>query len=82
MQNSIGNLGAVLGTQLYRTETAPTYYLGHGFALGYLVANLVVVGTLWLVLKRENIRKEAIDHGVDRSSPFSGDDDPRWRFHL
>ncbi|KAK5045172.1 hypothetical protein LTR84_009505 [Exophiala bonariae] len=82
LQISIGNLGAVLGTQLYRTETAPRYYLGHGFALGYLVANLVVVSTLWYVLKRENTRKEAIDHGIDPGTPFSGDDDPRWKFHV
>ena len=59
MQISIGNLGAVIGTQLYRTETSPRYFLGHGFALGYLVANICVVAvTLW-VLKRENAAKEA-----------------------
>lgn len=78
----------MLGTQLYRTETAPTYYLGHGFALGYLVANLAVVSSLWLVLKRANTRKEeeeALDlHGIGIApgTPFSGDDDPRWKFHL
>jgi MFS family permease len=36
IQISIGNLGAVLGTQLYRPATSPRYALGHGFALGYL----------------------------------------------
>jgi hypothetical protein len=36
LQISIGNLGAVLGTQLYRPNTSPRYFLGHGFALGYL----------------------------------------------
>ena len=36
LQISIGNLGAVLGTQLYRPSTSPRYFLGHGFALGYL----------------------------------------------
>ncbi|KAL8712716.1 MAG: hypothetical protein Q9225_006893, partial [Loekoesia sp. 1 TL-2023] len=46
LQISIGNLGAVLGTQLYRTETQPRFFLGHGFAMGYLVANVAVVGSL------------------------------------
>lgn len=59
MQISIGTLGAVIGTQLYRTETSPRYFLGHGFALGYLVANIVVVAVTWWFLKRENVAKKA-----------------------
>ncbi|KAH8427129.1 allantoate permease family MFS transporter [Aspergillus melleus] len=92
MQISIGNLGAVLGTQLYRTETSPRYYLGHGFALGYLIANIAVVGILWEVLKRENVRKAEVrereglqalmgDIG-DAEGDFKGDKDPRWIFQV
>lgn len=90
LQISIGNLGAVLGTQLYRTETSPRYFLGHGFALGYLVANIAVVGVLWIVLKRENAAKERerLDKGLsalmgdigDADGDFLGDRDPRWIF--
>lgn len=90
MQISIGNLGAVLGTQLYRTETSPRYFLGHGFALGYLVANIAVVGILWKVLQKENAEKERVraaeglrplmgDIG-DAEGDFLGDRDPRWVF--
>ncbi|KAL9612470.1 MAG: hypothetical protein Q9167_002942 [Letrouitia subvulpina] len=53
MQISIGNLGAVLGTQLYREHDGPRFFVGHGFALGYMLANMVVVSVLWLVLSRE-----------------------------
>ena len=86
MQISIGNLGAVLGTQLYRTESAPRFFLGHGFALGYLVANLVVVSTLRLVLHRENERRARGERdqrleGVTEDE-WLGDDDPRWKFQL
>ena len=86
MQISIGNLGAILGTQLYRTETAPRFFLGHGFAMGYLAANVGVVGTLWWVLKRENERRERGERdarlqGVDERA-WLDDDDPRWRFQL
>lgn len=81
LQISIGNLGAVMGTQLYRTETAPRYYLGHSFALGYMIANLAVVSTLYLVLKRENTRKKSIDV-TDLADEWLGDDDPRWKFYL
>ncbi|KAJ5762536.1 uncharacterized protein N7511_005918 [Penicillium nucicola] len=88
LQISIGNLGAVLGTQLYRTESAPRYFLGHGFALGYLVANIIVVAILWLVLRRENAEKERLREAQgltplmgdvgDAEGDFQGDQDPRW----
>lgn len=58
MQISIGNCGAIIGTQLYRTQTAPRYFLGHSFALGYLILNIVVVTTLWFLLKKENARRD------------------------
>ena len=91
MQISIGNLGGVIGTQLYRTETSPRFFLGHGFALGYLLANVIVVGTLWKVLKRENAKKERERESRGLSplgevscfdSEFLGDEDPRWIFQL
>jgi cyanate permease len=50
MTITIGNCGAILGTQLYRPSTSPHWYLGHGFALGYLVANIAVVTILWASL--------------------------------
>jgi MFS family permease len=81
LQISIGNLGAILGTQLYRTETAPHYRLGHLFALGYLVGNIVVTSTQWYVLKRANDEKERrqATEGI-KDGPFIGDDDIGWRF--
>ena len=84
MQISIGNLGAVLGTQLYRSTDGPRYFLGHSFALGYLCCNVLVVGTLWLVLRKENARRDKGERndrliGVDEDE-WLGDEDPRWRF--
>lgn len=89
MQISIGNLGAVLGTQLYRANSGPRYVLGHSFALGYLVANLLVVSALWLVLTRENREKERVVQAqgghVTRDSDEDlalGDRHPGWRFQV
>lgn len=83
MQITIGNLGAVIGTQLYRSGDTPRYVLGHSFALGYLAANIMVVGLLWWVLRRENSRRDR--SGVAAAMPemeeeWKGDDDLRWRF--
>ncbi|KAK4243543.1 major facilitator superfamily domain-containing protein [Corynascus novoguineensis] len=83
MQISIGNLGAVLGTQLYRANDGPRYFVGHSFALGYLVGEVVISLLLYFLLKRENKRREAITpevKEVGELEDWSGDDDPRWRF--
>lgn len=88
MQISIGNLGAVIGTQLYRPNTAPRYVLGHSFALGYLCMNIVVVSTLWFILNKENRDKERhlVAHPETRGFHDSdedlklGDRHPRWKF--
>jgi nitrate/nitrite transporter NarK len=84
LQISVGNLGAVLGTQLYRPKTSPHFYLGHGFALGYLVANIVVVLTLRWVLDRENAQKREVlarnEHRPIHEEPYKGDHDVRWIF--
>jgi cyanate permease len=87
MQISIGNLGAVLGTQLYRPITAPRYVLGHAFALGYLAANIAVSATIWWYLKRENKRRDAAGASkgfetVGATEDWQGDKDPRWRFQI
>ena len=84
LQISIGNLGAVLGTQLYRSRDGPRFFVGHSFALTYLVLNVVTVAIVWSVLRTENARRDRggrndrLD-GVDEDE-WLGDDDPRWRF--
>jgi hypothetical protein len=46
-----------------------------------VVANIVVVSTLWLVLSRENKkRQERIAAGEFKDGQILSDDDLRWRF--
>jgi MFS family permease len=81
MTITIGNLGAVLGTQLYRPATSPRWFLGHGFAAGYLAGNLVVVSVLWWVLRRENERKRRrVGEVSGERGPVVNDEDERWIF--
>jgi MFS family permease len=90
MQISIGNLGAVLGTQLYRPNTSPKYVLGHSFALGYLAMNIVVICTLWYILAYENRKKHLYLEQNPSTGSFhdisedglKGDRHPRWRFNV
>jgi hypothetical protein len=82
MTITIGNLGAVLGTQLYRPNTSPRWYLGHSFALGYLFFNLVNTGALWVLLERENRVKTARVAEGERGDTESivSDEDVRFIF--
>ncbi|KAE8454574.1 hypothetical protein EG329_000197 [Mollisiaceae sp. DMI_Dod_QoI] len=83
MTITIGNLGAVLGTQLYRPDTSPRWFLGHGFAIGYLIGNLFVTGLLWWTLGRENSAKEArraAGENIGNDEPVTSDEDVRWIF--
>lgn len=89
MQISIGNLGAVIGTQLYRPATSPRYVLGHSVALGYLIGNIVVVSMLWLLLAKENKQKHEYLVANPDTNGFHdteedlklGDEHPRWHFN-
>lgn len=83
MQISIGNLGAVMGTQLYRTEYAPRYVVGHSVALGYCVGNIVVTIVTWWYLTRVNRKRDettGVQGVAGGAGGLQGDDDPRWRF--
>lgn len=85
MQISIGNLGAVLGTQLYRATDGPRYIVGHSMALAYLLANVAVAAALRWTLKRENEKREAsgvqeVQAVGELEGNWEGDGDKRWRF--
>lgn len=88
MQISIGNIGAILGTQLYRY--APRFYLGHGFAVGFLCFLMCMTSLNWYVLARRNREKEAMlgsekyDPQLDdrESKLLLGDGHPTWMFQL
>ncbi|KAK7534992.1 major facilitator superfamily domain-containing protein [Phyllosticta citribraziliensis] len=85
LQISVGNLGAVIGTQIYRPRTAPGYVTGHSVALAYMAANAIIVSLLWLVLKRENARKERELAAAGSDAPtgqMTGDEDLRWKFNV
>ncbi|ORY70451.1 major facilitator superfamily domain-containing protein [Pseudomassariella vexata] len=83
MQISTGNLGAVLGTQLYRATDGPRFVVGHAMALAYLLANVVVVTVLGLRLRAENRRRDEVSEeikDVGQVVDWKGDSDVRWRF--
>ena len=82
MQITIGNLGAVIGTQIYRSNDTPTYTAGHSVALAYLGLNIIITGTIWWYLRRENAKREEAGLHVTEGKQWEGDADSRWRFQM
>ncbi|KAH9935277.1 major facilitator superfamily domain-containing protein [Fomitopsis serialis] len=88
LQISVGNgLGAIVGTQLYRY--APRFYLGHGFAIGYLVLVSAAAALNWYVLARRNREKERLlqsgeisEKDDEESRLLLGDEHPLWKFQV
>ncbi|KAH9934801.1 uncharacterized protein B0H18DRAFT_1114652 [Fomitopsis serialis] len=70
---------AIVGTGLYRYAPRFKFYLGHGFAIGYLVLVSAAATALnWTILTRLN-REE---HQLLQSGEFSEKDDEESRLLL
>jgi hypothetical protein len=78
LQITIGNLGAVIGTQLYRSNDTPRYTVGHSVALAYLCLNIVVTATIWFYMRRENVKRDMANSENTEGRQWEGDEDPRW----
>ncbi|KAK9241153.1 major facilitator superfamily domain-containing protein [Lipomyces kononenkoae] len=85
-QISAGDIGVIIGCQMYRPNQAPKYPLGHGMGLGFILLSLLTSLLLWYLLVEENRRRDAITRGPLKDQAylhdddFEGDDDVRWRF--
>lgn len=76
-------MGAVIGTQVYRSEDSPRFIVGHSVAMAYCVISACVAGLTWWYLSRENKKKEEAlpGSGIEGGAGgLKGDDDLRWRF--
>ncbi|KAJ1899613.1 hypothetical protein LPJ81_004107 [Coemansia sp. IMI 209127] len=65
MLNTFGQCFATVGTQIYKTKTAPRFFVGYGVCLAFTVVMIVFAIALSLILKRENARRDAT-HGTPK----------------
>ncbi|BFZ62120.1 hypothetical protein YB2330_003199 [Saitoella coloradoensis] len=92
MQITIGNTGAIIGTQMYRPSGSPRFYLGHGMAVGYLVIAIISVAVVWWWCLKENRgkadgRRDYLlqgfakdERGAVEARRVLGDRHPAWGF--
>ncbi|GAA5903403.1 hypothetical protein JCM5296_005640, partial [Sporobolomyces johnsonii] len=57
-QIGIGNLGALVSSNVYRSQDAPDYHLGHGIVLAFVGVGFICAPLYALFLHRANVRKE------------------------
>ena len=87
-KQDVQGLGAIVGTQLYRY--GPRFYLGHGFAIGYLVLVSAAATLNWYILARRNKQKERliqsgefeVKKDDDQIRLLLGDEHPLWTFQV
>lgn len=54
----IGNFGGAIASNIFRTQDAPRYIIGHGVELGFLGIGLIVVPLLVVLYMRINARRD------------------------
>ncbi|CAF3681311.1 unnamed protein product [Rotaria sp. Silwood1] len=64
---SVGNTGGVISGQIYRTQDAPRFILGHAVNLGFCALGVINTVILLVGLRAENRRRDRL-YGSTQSS--------------
>ncbi|KAF8838719.1 MFS general substrate transporter [Paxillus ammoniavirescens] len=92
LQIAVGNLGGAVASNIFRTQDAPRYVLGHGLEIMFLGMGLVALPVIVLVYKQINAQRDlAALEGEEqykaqeggegpREVEFIGDRDPSFRY--
>ncbi|CAO1620824.1 unnamed protein product [Jaminaea pallidilutea] len=80
MQISLGNIGAIIGTQLYRMPLGSlpnaNYHISIGLTILWLGIGILSASALWLVLGRENRRRDEAQSDSKEKGGLHADQDP------
>ncbi|KAH6974573.1 putative MFS nicotinic acid transporter Tna1 [Ilyonectria sp. MPI-CAGE-AT-0026] len=58
---TFGNLGGVVGSNIFLARQAPDYWLGYGFSLALVVVAIIATLTMRVLLLRINAKRDAMD---------------------
>ncbi|KAJ1032093.1 hypothetical protein NDA13_002468 [Ustilago tritici] len=92
MQIGFGNMGSIVGVQLYRKPLGglvnKNYHISHGLAIVWLAFGIAAATSLWILLSRENRRRDALQTSGEKQDELSeeelkrlGDRRLDWRYH-
>jgi hypothetical protein len=83
-----GNIGSLVGTNIFLDKEAPRYQTGYGVSLGFICMGLATACTLEFVLKARNKQKEGFsedevrENFTDAQLDKLGDKSPLFRYML
>ncbi|KAG9064148.1 hypothetical protein KI688_003334 [Linnemannia hyalina] len=81
---SIGQVGSVIGGQLYRNDDAPLYVRGHSISAILMALATVSVSGFKFLLTRENRRRDRLtleEYALESSGADLADKHPSFRFY-
>ncbi|KIK81633.1 hypothetical protein PAXRUDRAFT_15139 [Paxillus rubicundulus Ve08.2h10] len=81
LQNSVGTLGGVVGSYIFRTQDAPRYLLGYGLAIMFISVGLITIVITVLAYKSLNARLDR-EELVEKQQGRRGDPAPGFRYTL
>lgn len=95
MQIAFGNMGSIVGVQLYRRPLGglrnPHYHISHGLSIVWLGFGIGAASALWFLLSRENQRRDALQVSRENDKSQEETDEERkrlgdrrldWRYHV
>ena len=88
LQITIGNLGGLVGSNIYMKAEAPYYWTGYGVSLAVLTIAIICSVVMLFALKRINKKREAMSEEevrakyTDEQLTELGDKSPLFRYTL
>ena len=84
LQIGIGNVGGIIGSNIFIAKEAPHYHTGYGTGLGMLLLGLVLCTVFWYGLGWENKKRDRGERDYRLALPEVdnlGDDHPEFRYN-
>ena len=70
---SVANCGGIISGQIYRSEDAPRFILGHAINLGFCIMSIICAIILVIALRLENQRRDRLDSTVTSDTATHAD---------
>jgi hypothetical protein len=85
LQIGLGNVGGIIGSNIFLANEAPHYHTGYGAGLALLLLGIVLCTVFWYGLKLENKKRDRGERDYRLSLPEVnnlGDDHPAFRYNV
>ncbi|KAI1347842.1 retrograde regulation protein 2 [Xylaria sp. FL0043] len=83
IQLSLSNIGGVIAGQIYQSNAAPAFTLGHAWSLGSLSVAWLAYWVMWMIYKRRQSCKDNLNAAGDvTAEEMYTDRAPDFKYHI